>query len=96
MAAMLQESQKVIENLKKDNDKLWLENSFKESTSSKNSAQLEQDLRSTLKEVARLQNRLAETNMRLIEIEAGGIGMAFRENSTARCSPLSKTLICYW
>jgi signal transduction histidine kinase len=79
MAAMLQESQKVIENLKKDNDKLWLENSFKESASSNNSAQLEQNLRSTLKEVARLQNRLAETNMRLIEIEAGGIGGFSRE-----------------
>jgi signal transduction histidine kinase len=79
MAAMLQESQKVIENLRQDNDKLWLENSFKESVSSKNSAQLEQDLRSTLKQVARLQNQLAETNMRLIETEAGGIGGFSRE-----------------
>jgi signal transduction histidine kinase len=79
MAAMLQESQKVIENLRKDNDKLWLENSFKETTSSKNSAQLEQDLRSTLKQVARLQNQLAESNMRLLEIEAGGIGGFSRE-----------------
>jgi signal transduction histidine kinase len=79
MAAMLQESHKVIEKLRQDNDKLWLENSFRESASSKTSAQLEQDLRSTLKEVARLQNQLAETNMRLIEIEAGGIGGFSRE-----------------
>ena len=79
MTAMLQESQKVNENLKKDNDKLWLDNSFKETVSSKNSAQLEQDLRSTLKQVARLQNQLAETNMRIIEIEAGGIGGFSRE-----------------
>jgi signal transduction histidine kinase len=79
MAAVLQESQNVIENLRRDNDKLWLENSFKESVSSKNSVQLEQDLRSTLQQVARLQNQLAETNMRLIEIEAGGIGGFSRE-----------------
>ena len=79
MAAMLQESQKVIENLRQDNDKLWLENNLKESVSSKNSTQLEQDLRSTLKQVARLQNQLAESNMRLLETEAGGIGGFSRE-----------------
>jgi signal transduction histidine kinase len=79
MAVLLQEKQKVIENLRKDNEKLWLENSFKESKSSTNSAQIEQNLRLALEEVARLQNLLAEANMRLIEIEAGGIGAFSRE-----------------
>jgi len=70
MAAMLQESQEVIENLKEENDKLWLESSLKKDASFANSTQFEQNLRLTLREVARLQNYLAEANMHLIEVEA--------------------------
>lgn len=73
MAALQQELQKDTENLKKENEKLWLENSLKKNVSSASSAQIEKNLRLTLEEVARLQNLLAETNMRLIEVEAEGI-----------------------
>jgi signal transduction histidine kinase len=73
MTASQQDSEKVIENLKSENEKLWLENSLRKNVSSTNSAQLEQDLRLTLGEVARLKNQLAEANIRLIEAEAEGI-----------------------
>jgi len=73
LTALQQESEKVIENLKKDHKELRLANSLRENTTSTNSAQIEQDLRITLEEVARLQNQLAESNMRLIEVEAEGI-----------------------
>jgi len=73
MAASQEESEKILETLKKDNEELRLANNLRNSTTSANSAQFEQDLRITLEEVARLQNQLAEANMRLIEVEAGGI-----------------------
>ncbi len=58
LTALQQESEKVIENLKKDHKELRLANSLRENTTSTNSAQIEQDLRITLEEVARLQNQL--------------------------------------
>ena len=73
IAAEQQEAAKVVEDLKRENDKLRLANSFKENVSSTNAGQLEQDLRATLEDVARLQNQLAEANMRFIEAEAEGI-----------------------
>lgn len=73
MATMQQESTQIIENLKKDITELRLSNSLRSSAASTGSAQLEKDLRSTLSEVAWLQNQLGETSMRLIEVEAAGI-----------------------
>jgi signal transduction histidine kinase len=73
LRAMQQEAGWIIENLRKENTELRLSKSLKHDMASTSSAQLEQDLRSTLAEVARLQNQLAEANMRLIEVEAGGI-----------------------
>ena len=73
MAAVQQESQKVLQSLRKDNEKLRLTNGLRNSVSATNSAQIEKDLRITLEEVARLHNELAKANMRLIEAEAGGI-----------------------
>lgn len=70
MAVMQEESAKVVENLKKGLTDLRLSGSLKPNVPSSNSAQLEQDLRTTLTQVARLQNQLAETNMRLVEVEA--------------------------
>jgi signal transduction histidine kinase len=78
MAASQQETEKVIENLKKENEEWRAANSLQNSIASTNSAQIEQNLRITLEELARLQNQLAQANMRLIEIEAGGIA-AFSE-----------------
>jgi signal transduction histidine kinase len=79
MTASQQESEKIIEDLKRENEKLWLENSLRKNVSSTNSAQLEQDLRLTLGEVARLKNQLAEANIRLIEAEAEGIKVFTQE-----------------
>ena len=74
MAASQLESEKRLEDLKKENTELRLANSLKPNTVvHTNSAQIEQDLRVTLQEVARLQNQLAEANMRFIEAEAEGI-----------------------
>ena len=72
MEAVQQESAQVVENLKRENEKLWLANSFKEKGSSANTGQVEKDLRITLEEVARLKNQLAEASIRLIEAEAEG------------------------
>lgn len=73
LTVIQQESTKVIEKLKQDNAELQLSNSRKSSAVSANAAQIEQNLRRTLEEVARLQNQLAETNMRLVEQEAEGV-----------------------
>jgi signal transduction histidine kinase len=79
MAALQQESEKILENLKKENAELRVANSFKNSMASANAAQIEQDLRIALEELARLQNQLADANMRLIEVEAGEITGFSRE-----------------
>lgn len=79
ITVMQQESEKIIENLNRENDKLRLANSFRENLSSANAGQLEQDLRLTLEEVARLKNQLAEANMRFIEAEAEGITVLTQE-----------------
>ena len=73
MTALLQESEKRLENLRKENTELRLTNSLKTSVPSTDSAQTERDLRITLEQVARLQNQLADANIRFIEAEAGGI-----------------------
>jgi signal transduction histidine kinase len=79
MAALQQESEKALQSLRKDNEKIRLTNSFKNNVNATNSAQIEQDLRLTLKELARLQNQLAEANVRLIEAEAEGITVFSQE-----------------
>ena len=79
MAALQQESENRLENLRKENMDLRLGNSLKPSAPSTNSAQIEQELRITLKEVARLQNQLAEANMRFVEAEVGGVTVFSQE-----------------
>ena len=79
LAALLQESEKRLENLRKENTELRLTNSLKTSLPSTDSAQTEKDLRITLEQVARLQNQLADANMRFIEAEAGGITVFSQE-----------------
>jgi signal transduction histidine kinase len=79
MGALQQESEKILENLKKENAELRVANSFKNSMASVNAAQIEQDLRIALEELARLQNQLADANIRLIEVEAGEITGFSRE-----------------
>jgi signal transduction histidine kinase len=95
IAALQQESEKVIENLKKDNKELRLANSLRESRTdhktSPNSAQFAQDLRITLEEVARLQNQLADANMRLVEVESEGITAFSQELRQTLASTLQYT-----
>lgn len=73
LSELQQESAKRLENLKKENMELRLAGSLKDNVSSTSSTQIEQELRITLGEVARLQNQLAEANMRFVEAEVEGI-----------------------
>jgi len=75
LTAMQEETQKAIERLKRENEELRAAKDVKAGkvggTTPANSAQVEGELRMTLEEVARLQNQLAEANMRVIEAEKG-------------------------
>jgi signal transduction histidine kinase len=73
MGAMQQESAQVMETLKRENTDLRLSSSLRSKEAPTISAQIEQDLRITLEEVARLQNQLAEAHMRFLQAEAEGI-----------------------
>ncbi|HET9906332.1 MAG TPA: ATP-binding protein [Anaerolineales bacterium] len=71
LTKMQEEAQIAIERLKQENEDLRAAKVVKGSAnaSSGNSIQIENELRITLEEVARLQNQLAEANMRVIEAE---------------------------
>jgi signal transduction histidine kinase len=72
LTKMQEDAQKAIERLKQENEELRAAKKVKGSvnaTSAAHSAQIENELRITLEEVARLQNQLAEANMRVIEAE---------------------------
>lgn len=75
LTKMQEEAQKAIEKLKKENEELRAAKDVKgaksSGTTSANSKQVEGELRMTLQENARLQNQLAEANMRMIETEKG-------------------------
>jgi len=67
MTSMQAETQKAIERLKQENDELRLSRNAR----SPGSDQMEGELRLTLEEIARLQNQLAEANIRIMEVEKG-------------------------
>ncbi len=72
LTTMQEETQKALEKLKQENEELRAMKDVKgKGRSNVNSAQIESELRLTLEEVARLQNQLAEANMRIIEAEKG-------------------------
>jgi len=72
LTTVQEESQKVIERLKQENEELRVIKDMKSiGASGATSKQVEGELRMTLEEVARLQNQLAEANMRVIEAEKG-------------------------
>jgi signal transduction histidine kinase len=79
LTRLQEESQKAIEKLKAENEALRAAQTLK--TAGKADAQVEEELRATLKEVARLQNLLAEANMRLVQAEKGA--SAARANEQA-------------
>src|SRR5829696_7433766 len=68
-----EETQKALDKLKRENEELRATRDIKTGTgkSTVNSAQIESELRLTLEEVARLQNQLADANMRVVEAEKG-------------------------
>ena len=73
LTRMQEEAQKAIERLKQENEDLRAGKGVKGVKGIPNIAsnQVEGELRLTLEEVARLQNQLAEANMRVIEAEKG-------------------------
>ena len=71
LTKMQEETQKAIERLKQENEELRASKGLKKGSSAASSKQIEGELRLTLEEVARLQNQLAEANMRIIEAEKG-------------------------
>lgn len=66
LRAAQEESQTIIEQLQRENAEL-------RSGRKMPSSQAESELKATLQEMAMLQNQLAEANMKLLEIEKGGI-----------------------
>lgn len=68
LRAAQEESQRIVENLQKEN--LELQNKFR-ANQSVEAGQVERELRITLEQVAHLQNQLAEANIKLLEYEKG-------------------------
>lgn len=81
MTRMQQDAQKAIERLKKENDDL---RGGKVKAGS--SGQIESELRMTLEEVARLQNQLANANMRMVELEKGTASARSNEQAEVAAS----------
>ncbi len=69
-----QESLKQIEQLQKENEELRIASKTKDALVGDDAEFIEAELRAALKQVARLQNELADTNMKLLKIEKGQAG----------------------
>ena len=65
------ETQKVIERLKQENDELRAAKSVTSESSTASADQVEGELRLAMEEVTRLQNLLADANSRILESEKG-------------------------
>ena len=73
MASLLvaqEESQRIIEQLQRENGEL---RTGKKGQTSSSSAQIEQELKASLQELAHLQNQLADANMKTHELEKGQV-----------------------
>ena len=71
LRSMQQETQQALEKLKQENEELRAAAESKSAKKTGSSAQLENELRLSLEEVARLQNQLAEANTLIVEAEKG-------------------------
>ncbi len=73
LTAIYETTQKAFEKLKQENEELKAGRGAVAAVPAlnANATQIESELRLTLEEVARLQNQLAEANMRVIELEKG-------------------------
>jgi signal transduction histidine kinase len=69
-----QESQRQIEELQKENEELRTASRSREVATDKDAEFIEAELRVALGQVARLQNDLADANMKLLQIEKGQAG----------------------
>jgi signal transduction histidine kinase len=79
LTQMQEDAQKAIEKLKAENETLRASQGIK--PGSKASTQMEAELRSTLEEVARLQNQLAEASMQLADAEKSSSVAASNEQA---------------
>ena len=71
LTAIYETTQKAFEKLKQENEELRAGKDSGGAPANVNSTQIESELRLTLEEVARLQNQLAEANMRIVEADKG-------------------------
>jgi len=69
-----QEAQRQIEELQKENDELRKAGQAKGTAADKDAEFIEAELRAALAQAARLQNDLADANMKLLQIEKGQAG----------------------
>jgi len=72
LTVIYETTQRALEKLKQENEELRAGQDLKSGTAAHDATQIENELRLTLEEVARLQNQLAEANMRIVETEKGG------------------------
>jgi signal transduction histidine kinase len=73
-----EESQRIIEQLQIENAELRMGKSIQPSTSA---MQMEQELKASLQELARLQNQLAEANIKTHELEKGHVTVKSTEQA---------------
>lgn len=83
-----QELQARLQQLEAELNELRATEMFASSSGS----QLEEDLRQTLKEMAHLQNQLAEANMRILELESGSAARRPVNNQTEVIASLAQEL----
>ena len=76
-----QESLQQIEQLQKENEELRTSGKAKGVAAGEDADFIEAELRASLKQVARLQNDLADANMKLLKIEKGQAGVYSTEQS---------------
>jgi signal transduction histidine kinase len=72
LRAAMEESQRVVEQLQVDNAELIASKSLSSSVST-STAQVERELRGALQEIARLQNQMADVNIKAHQIELGHV-----------------------
>jgi signal transduction histidine kinase len=81
LLAVQQESLRQIEILQQENEQLRAGVKVNEAEPGKDMEYMEAELRASLKQVARLQNELADANMKLLKIEKGQAGVYTTEQA---------------
>ncbi len=81
LLALQQEAQKQIEALQKENEELRAVRRARSGALSGDTEYMEAELRALLAQVARLQNELAEANMKLLQLEKGEISARSTEQA---------------